>query len=70
MAMFLSFHYLLQDLRRTRFNITLPLINSAMMAVCYGDLFMRLLYRTRPYEKVPVPPTGCIKWNERLRVCT
>lgn len=35
------------------FSITLPLITKAMQAVIYGDLFMRVLYATRPYEKVP-----------------
>jgi predicted CoA-substrate-specific enzyme activase len=50
------------------FNITLPLINSAMMAVCYGDLFMRLLYRTRPYEKVPGSANRLHqKWNEKVK---
>ena len=24
-----------------------------MMAIMYGDLLMRVLYATRPYEKVP-----------------
>jgi predicted CoA-substrate-specific enzyme activase len=35
------------------FNITLPLLHRAMMAVMIGDLLMRVLYRTRPYEAVP-----------------
>jgi len=35
------------------FKITLPLLNKAVMAICYGDLFMRVLYRVRPYEAVP-----------------
>ncbi|MDR0287903.1 MAG: acyl-CoA dehydratase activase-related protein, partial [Clostridiales bacterium] len=34
------------------FKITLPLIHKALMALFYGDLFMRVLYRVRPYEKV------------------
>ena len=33
-------------------NISLPLLNRGFMAVVYGDLFMKVLYRTRPYEKV------------------
>ncbi len=33
------------------FKITLPLINRGMMAAVYGDLFQRVLYATRPYEK-------------------
>ena len=32
------------------FKIILPLLTKAMQAVVYGDLFMRVLYATRPYE--------------------
>lgn len=32
------------------FNITLPLVKKALMSLIYGDLFMRVLYATRPYE--------------------
>ena len=32
------------------FKITLPLLTKAMQAVVYGDLFMRVLYATRPCE--------------------
>ena len=32
------------------FKITLPLLTKAMQAIVYGDLFMRVLYATRPYE--------------------
>lgn len=47
------------------FAITLPLITSSMMAVCYGDLLMRVLYRTRPYEKEPGSANALYrKWNE------
>ena len=35
------------------FQITLPLLMKAMQAVVYGDIFMRVLYATRPYEKEP-----------------
>ncbi|OWA34929.1 2-hydroxyglutaryl-CoA dehydratase [Saccharibacillus sp. O16] len=35
------------------FKITPGLLNKALMAILYGDLLMRLLYRTRPYEAVP-----------------
>ena len=35
------------------FKITPGLLLSGIQAVCYGDLLMRVLYRTRPYEKVP-----------------
>lgn len=35
------------------FNVSLKLIDLAFKALVYGDLFMRVLYRVRPYEKVP-----------------
>lgn len=34
------------------FTYTIPLLKKAMQAVVYGDIFMRVLYRTRPYEVV------------------
>ncbi len=34
------------------FKITLPLASKMIMACIYGDLLMKLLYATRPYEKV------------------
>ena len=34
------------------FRITLPFIKKLIMGIIYGDLFMRVLYRVRPYEKV------------------
>ena len=33
------------------FKMTPAMIIKAMQAVVYGDLFMRVLYATRPYEK-------------------
>ncbi|MDO5382156.1 MAG: acyl-CoA dehydratase activase-related protein [Eubacteriales bacterium] len=35
------------------FTYNLPMLKKAMMAVEYGDIFMNVVYRTRPYEKVP-----------------
>ena len=35
------------------FTISYSLIKRLMMGIIYGDLFMRVLYRVRPYEKVP-----------------
>ena len=35
------------------FKYTLPALTRAVQAVFYGDIFMRVLYRTRPYEAVP-----------------
>ncbi len=34
------------------FKITPGLLNKSLIALVYGDLFMRLLYRVRPYEKI------------------
>lgn len=34
------------------FKVDLKFLNKALMALTYGDLFMKTLYRTRPYEKV------------------
>ncbi|MFL0247898.1 acyl-CoA dehydratase activase-related protein [Candidatus Clostridium stratigraminis] len=34
------------------FSLTPGLLNKAMMSVVYGDLFMRVLLKVRPYEKV------------------
>jgi predicted CoA-substrate-specific enzyme activase len=34
------------------FKISLSLINKAIIALLYGDLFMRVLYKVRPYEKI------------------
>ncbi|NLD20291.1 MAG: 2-hydroxyacyl-CoA dehydratase [Clostridiales bacterium] len=35
------------------FNLSAGLLKRGLMALVYGDLFMRVLYKTRPYEKVP-----------------
>ena len=35
------------------FKYSAGLLNRALMALLYGDLFMRLLHRTRPYERFP-----------------
>lgn len=34
------------------FKVSLGLINKALQSIVYGDLFMRVLYATRPYEVV------------------
>ena len=36
--------------KNSGFKLTLKLLNSAMMALVYGDLLMNVLYRVRPYE--------------------
>lgn len=43
------------------FKITPSLGNKSMMALVYGDLFMRVLYKVRPYEKYQVQQTYFIK---------
>lgn len=35
------------------FKITLPMLNSLMKGLVYGDLLMRVSCRVRPYEKIP-----------------
>ena len=48
------------------FSITLPLMTKAIQAVVYGDIFMRVLYATRPYEKEPGSANALHqKWKER-----
>lgn len=50
------------------FKMTLPLINRCIMAITYGDLFMRVLYRTRPYERFPGSAELLFeKWMKRAR---
>ncbi|MDS0526353.1 2-hydroxyacyl-CoA dehydratase [Clostridium sp. SHJSY1] len=47
------------------FKVSLKLIQRALMALVYGDLFMRVLYRTRPYEKVKGSANALHeKWNK------
>ena len=33
------------------FKLTVPLVKRMVMSMVYGDIFMRVLYATRPYEK-------------------
>ena len=48
------------------FTITLPLLIKGLQAVVYGDVFMRVLYATRPYEKVPGSANSLHeKWRRR-----
>lgn len=39
--------------KNSGFKLTLPMLADAAKALVYGDLFMRCLYRVRPYEKIP-----------------
>lgn len=46
------------------FKISGKLLDLAMKALVYGDLFMRVLYRVRPYEKIPGSANALYeKWN-------
>ncbi|MGN0145457.1 MAG: 2-hydroxyglutaryl-CoA dehydratase, partial [Clostridium sp.] len=50
------------------FKITPKMINRCLMALVYGDLLMRVLYRTRPYEKVKNSASKLYeKWNEAAK---
>ena len=42
------------------------MLTKAMQAVVYGDIFMRVLYATRPYEKEPGSANALHeKWKKR-----
>ena len=48
------------------FSITLPMLTKALQAIVYGDLFMRVLYATRPYEAEPGAANRLHEqWKER-----
>lgn len=50
------------------FKLSLNLIERCIMALVYGDLFMRLLYRTRPYEIFPGSAKLLYeKWNVKAK---
>ncbi|WP_244835404.1 2-hydroxyacyl-CoA dehydratase [Clostridium sp. BJN0001] len=47
------------------FKLSIPLIRRSLMAIIYGDLLMRVLYRVRPYEKEKGSANSLYnKWNE------
>ncbi|MCL2699074.1 MAG: acyl-CoA dehydratase activase-related protein, partial [Defluviitaleaceae bacterium] len=51
------------------FKYTPKLLNRAFQALAYGDLFMRALYRTRPYEQEPGAADALYnKWNEHCKI--
>ncbi len=51
------------------FKISLSLINKCIMALIYGDLFMRVVYGSRPYEQIPgAAETLYLKWNEIAKI--
>ncbi len=48
------------------FKINYRLLKGAIHSILYGDLFMRVVYRTRPYEKVPGSVNALHeKWKQR-----
>ena len=48
------------------FKIDFPLLDNLVKAIMVGDVFMRVLYRTRPYEAVPGSANQLYeKWNAR-----
>lgn len=50
------------------FKVTLPIFNNLMMGLVYGDLLMRVLYRVRPYEKVPGSANNLYEyWVEKCK---
>ncbi len=50
------------------FKLGPRLLHSVLQALVYGDLFMRVVYRTRPYEKVKGSANALHqKWVEKLK---
>lgn len=48
------------------FKLTLPLLQRGLYALIFGDIFMRCLYRTRPYEAVPGAANALHqKWKQK-----
>ena len=51
------------------FKVTLPLLERLIMSSMIGDVLMRVLYRTRPYEKVQGSANALYeKWNGRAEI--
>ena len=49
-------------------KINLKMANRALQALVYGDVFMKVLYKTRPYEKEPGSADALHKkWLERVK---
>ena len=54
--------------KNSGFKWNLKTIKCAMQALIYGDLFMRVLYKTRPYEAVPGSANELHKkWEEKCK---
>lgn len=49
------------------FKLSLPLIQRGLYSLIFGDIFMRCLYRTRPYEAVPGSANALHeKWKAKI----
>lgn len=54
--------------KHSGFPLTLPMLESLIVSVIYGDLLMRVLYRVRPYEKQPGSAQAlCDYWSAKCR---
>lgn len=48
------------------FKLSLAMANRAIQALVYGDVFMRVLYKTRPYEATPGSANALYqKWEKK-----
>ena len=49
------------------FKLSIPLLQRGLYALIFGDIFMRCLYRTRPYEKTAGSANALHeKWKEKV----
>ncbi len=54
--------------KNSGFKLTLPILQKAIMALVFGDTFMNVLYKTRPYEAEKGSANALYeKWNKRCR---
>lgn len=50
------------------FKFTVDILKKCLIGIMYGDLFMRILYATRPYEKEPGSANALYeKWVEKAK---
>jgi predicted CoA-substrate-specific enzyme activase len=50
------------------FTYSMDMASKGVMAIIYGDLLMRVLYRVRPYEKVKGSADSLyMEWNQRCK---
>ena len=51
------------------FRLTMPMIKRVLMAMIYGDVLMRVLYATRPYEAVKGSANELFeKWSHKAKL--